>query len=170
LGFEVNGRKKSIIINFNQYPNEPLLNSVLYDIDWRFNREKKFNISHSCDEYNYTISDGDSLEINLPQDTIELKIKDKLEEKTSQLDDNEINFVAIDASLSMNNMGSMCKNIRDYYDYTENRTIWGTILYRRTWTFEDYRPTKKIEIVHQANQNIDTTKALNLMKEALFNR
>ena len=168
LGFEVNDRKKSIIINFIEYPNESLLKTILADINWRFNKEKRFNISHSCDEYNYTISDGDALEINMPEDTLELKIKDKLDEKTSQFNDDDQNFVAIDVSLLMNNMDSMCKNVRDYYDYTENKTIWGTILFRRRWSFEDFRVHSKIEIVHQANQNIDTKKALDIMKEALF--
>lgn len=161
---------RKLIINFNKYPSEEifyeiygLLNKHLFKRKQDSSYPLVFNEKH--ENFSISLDEGNSVEFDYPDDVTKKKIKDKIDEKTSQFDEGELNFVVLDITPVVTNMGKVADFVKDYFEYSGNRIVWGVLLISKKWTFEDFKPTYRIECLHQPNPLLDADKADEVVKD-----
>lgn len=152
---------RGLLINFDKYPDEKILKNIYYDINEELNRGNYiFNIKK--DNYDVEMYKGNEVKFNLPLKRFENKIKDKIDEETTQFDEGNINFIVIDVTAMINDLNQLMDFITQYLVDTENKRIWSVLLLSNRWFLGDTGPEFKITIVQQANSMINAKKALDI--------
>jgi hypothetical protein len=161
---------RELIINFNKYPTEEIFREIYNRINFHMN-EKIKNPSYSLlfeenkEDYTVIFCKGDNVVFNIPDNILKKKIKDKIDEKTEQFDDGELNFVVIEITPMATNLDKAADLVKEYFGYTGNRIIWGVFLMSRGWTFEEFKPVYKIRCLHQPNPIIDMDKSASVVND-----
>jgi hypothetical protein len=147
------GINRKIIVSFRKYPTEDLFQDIYRTI----NKDVKipeFILKKEEPEYTVEIAEGDDAAFNFPMADIENKIKDKIEEKSAKFEDGERNYIVIDVTSIVADIDVQLKKIREYFEYTQNKKVWGVLLQSKRWTFDGLSPVHKFQVMCQANSTI----------------
>jgi hypothetical protein len=147
------GINRGIKVSFSEYPTEKTLQCIYKDIN-EFANKGQFLFKKEEPEYTVEMTEGIDVAFNLPIGDMERKIKDKIEEKTAKLAKGDRNYIAIDVTPILADIDVQLAKIREYFQYSENKTVWGVLLQSKAWTFDGLNPNYKHKVMCQANSFI----------------
>ena len=163
----LNGLCRELIIRFNKYPSKEIFDEIYGLLTKHMNMKKQDSsypliVNEKNENFSLSFSEGKKIDFEYPIDVIKNKIKDKIEDKTRQFDDGEQNFVVLDITSIVLNLGIVADVVKDYFEYSGNKTVCGVLLFSKRWNLEDFEPIFRIECLHQPNPllDIDKTKAI----------
>jgi len=160
------GLQRKIIVTFFKYPDE----NIFEHLYWTLNKlasEGIFHFSQETRDYNISMKEGDAVTFEMPLRTVANKIKDKIEEKTTKFKEGDRNYIVIDVSAIVTDIEAQLKEIREYFQYSENRTIWGVLLQSKWWTFRGTEPEYKFQAICQANSCIEGKEPYNTISKLI---
>ena len=159
---------RKILISLRKYPTE----SLFQDIYRTINKEVKipeFTLKKEEPEFAIEMAEGDDVAFNYPIDYIENKIKDKIEEKTPKFEKGKRNYIVIDVTSIVADIGVQLEKIRRYFYSTQNQKIWGVLLQSKRWKFEGLEPVYRFQLMCQANPLIKGKEPFNTISALLPN-
>jgi hypothetical protein len=160
------GINRKIVISFRKYPTEDLFQNIYKTINKNV-KIPDFILKKEEPEFTIEIADGNDVAFNYPIDDIENKIKDKIEEKTPKFEEGKRNYIVIDVTSIVADIGVQLDKIRRYFEYTENKKVWGVLLQSKRWTFEGLSPVYKFQVMCQANSAIEGKEPYNTISALL---
>jgi hypothetical protein len=144
---------RQITITFSKFPTENMFRSIY----WALNRSLAAGISlfdTVYEDYRISMAEGENVTFNIPTKYLEQKIKDKIEEKTGKFKPGERNYIVIDVTAIVTDIEAQLSKVREYFDYSGNKTVWGVLLQSKRWAFEGFEPVYKFQLICQANSTI----------------
>jgi len=141
---------RKISANFNELPNNDTIARALLDINNEL-KQGSYSFRLKKNSYSIDMSEGDEVIVSIPQEMIEKKLKDKLDEETEQFDEDACNFVVLDVTPVIVSLDDLSGMVRNYFDYSCNTVVWGVFLISKKWVIEELDLTFKIQAVHQPN-------------------
>jgi hypothetical protein len=144
---------RQLIFSFYEYPKEATFKRIYNVLNYYANK-KQYLFAHKEDDFSVTMEEGKDVVFDLPLDTFENKIKDKIDEKTPKFDEGERNYIIIDVTPTVVNLKLLAEKIGPYFEYSDNKIVWGVLLQNRRWSLEDFNFEYKYEILCQANSLI----------------
>lgn len=115
------------------------------------------------------MEEGANVAFDLPLRYVENKIKDKIEEKTAKFKKGDRNYIAIDVTSIVTDVDTQLKKILEYFDYSENKKVWGVLLQSKRWTLEGMEPVYKFGVMCQANSFIKGKEPFNTISALMPN-
>ena len=162
------GIKRKIKIKFLKYPDEKIFIHMYKTLN-EFAAMKKFVFTQSNRDYEISMTEGETVKFEMPIKTFENKIKDKIEEKAVKFEDNERNYVVIDITSMVVDMSVLLERIREYFEYSGNKTIWGVLLMSKGWVFKEMNIEWRFEAFCQANSCIEGKEPFNTISRFIPN-
>ena len=163
--FDIN---RKIVVFFSEYPTESTFQSIYRTINSCANkREYLFRAIGSG--YTITVEEGTDVAFELPLRYVENKIKDKIEEKAVQFKEGDRNYITIDVTSIVTDVDTQLKKILEYFDYSENKKVWGVLLQSKRWTLEGVEPVYKFGVMCQANSFIEGKEPFNIISSLMPN-
>lgn len=145
---------RKIIVTFSEYPNESTFQNIYRTLN-RYLAEKTFLFEEVNANYKIAMAEGDSVAFNIPTKYVEDKIKDKIEEKTVKFESGERNFIVIDVTAIVTDVEAQLSTVKEYFEYSGNKTVWGVLLQSKRWAFEGLEPVYRFQVMCQANSTIE---------------
>ena len=162
----VRNKRVRVSITFKSLPDQDILEKVIRDINEH--GSKFFEVKK--DDYKINVSEGDEVVISIPPAIFENKIKDKMDEKTKQFEENALNFIVLDVTSVVLDLDELSRIVREYFVYSNNTIISGVFLLSKKWTIENLNLEYKLEIVHQPNLNRKDRDAVVGIVRSLFTK
>jgi len=164
--------RRKIVIEFSKYPTEKMFVAIYKMLNKKIGKKGTdafypILFQEETDDYRLTFSEGNEVIFDLPTNLFEKKIKEKLDEETRHFDVGKPNYIVLDVTPIVLKMSSLEEKVREYFRYTQNKTVWGVLLMSNRWTFKNLEPAYKICIAHQASPLIDTKRSLDIVSGLL---
>ena len=153
----LHGLHRKIAVKFSEYPSESMFLHIYQTLN-KYVAKGVFLFNEKNHDYEISMTEGDTVTFEIPMRTVENKIKDKIEEKTAKFKEGDQNFIVIDVTAVVTNFEMQLEKIREYFQYSGNKTVWGVLLQSKWWTFEGMNPVYKLQVVCQANSFIEGKK------------
>jgi len=159
---------RKLVVSFSEYPSESTFQSIYRTINSYANK-RKYLFRETEPQYTITMEEGTNVAFDLPLRYIEDKIKDKIEEKTAKFKKGDRNYIAIDVTSIVTDVDTQLRKILEYFDYSENRKVWGVLLQSKRWTLEGMNPVYKFGVMCQANSFIEGKEPFNIISSLMPN-
>jgi hypothetical protein len=158
------GLNCGMVISFSEYPTQEMFKHIYTKInEYAVKGQYVFSVKEA--EYTLEMVEGDNVVFNLPVSYLEKKIKDKIEEKEPKFREGDRNFIVIDVTPMVDDINVQLEKIGQYFQYTEDKKIWGVLLQFKRWTFEELEPVYKFGLIGRGNSKIYGKEPYNLMHD-----
>lgn len=162
----LHGLSREIVVSFSEYPTEKMLRYVYKTLN-RQAANKCFFFKEGDTGCSVALSEGNQVVFEMPMEFLRRKIKDKIEEKTVKFDKGNYNFVVLDVTPIVTKLEKQLDVVREYFNFSNNKLVNGTLLLSRLWTFEKLEPLYKTAIICQANPLLDLRKTREMVYQLL---
>jgi len=160
------GVNRGIIISFLEYPTEEILKRIYNQINEFANKNQWiFKVTEA--EYILEMNDQKEVIFNLPVSYLEKKIKDKIEEKEDKFKEGDRNYIVIDVTSLICDIQVQLDKIGQYFQYAENKKIWGVLLQFKRWIFDEMEPVYQLGIIGKANSLIEGKEPYNTLRDII---
>lgn len=159
---------RKLVVSFSEYPSESTFQSIYRTIN-SYANEGKYLFRATEPQYAIIMEEGANVAFDLPLRYVEDKIKDKIEEKTAKFKKGDRNYIAIDVTSIVTDVDTQLREVLEYFDYSENKKVWGVLLQSKRWTFEGMEPVYKFGVMCQANPFIEGKEPFNVVSSLMPN-